>query len=75
MDILAISKIKNGLSWNNQDKFFTTKFYSDGYTIPDIIHIVLELNQTIYWFNCQEITIDGLRFNDPIEVRDYLFVP
>lgn len=73
MDILNLYKISNGLSWNGQDKHYTTKYYSESYDIPDLSYIVIELNQTIYWFNCQEITIDGLNFNDPIEVRNYLF--
>ena len=73
MDILNLFKTINGLSWNGQDKEYTTKYYSDSYDIPDLNHIVIELNQTVYWFNSREITIDGLTFNDPIEVRNYLF--
>jgi hypothetical protein len=74
MDILNLFKTINGLSWNGQDKEYTTKYYGESYNIPDLIHIVIELNQTLYWFNIREITIDDLTFNDPIEVRNYLFI-
>ena len=73
MDRIDIIKINNGLSWNNSEKIFTKKYYEESYNIPDTQHIVFELNENIIWFNCNYITIDGNIFNDPIEVRNYVF--
>lgn len=73
MDILNLNKINGGISWNNQDKFFTSKFYNESYDIPDIKHIVIELDMVLFWFNVDQITVDGLIFSDPIDLRNYIF--
>jgi hypothetical protein len=73
MDRIEIIKINNGLSWNNNEKIFTKKYYEESYNIPDTKHIVFELNENIIWFDCDGITIDSNIFNDPIEVRNYVF--
>ena len=73
MDRIDIIKINNGLSWNNNEKIFTKKYYEESYIIPDTKHIAFELNENIIWFVCDSITIDSIIFNDPIEVRNYVF--
>jgi hypothetical protein len=73
MDTLNINKISGGLSWNGSEKYYTTKYFSESYDIPDIEHISIELDEAIIWFNCYDITIDNQSFSDSIEIKNYLF--
>ncbi len=58
--MIQITKIENGLRWNDEDRFFTKDLYENGYLIIDPIQISIELNQNIICLRSDETTIDGI---------------
>jgi hypothetical protein len=58
--MLTISKIQNGLNWENEDRFFTNEYYENGHEIMDDIHILIELNNMIICLKSDSVTVDGI---------------
>lgn len=57
--MLEINKIPNGLHFNNQDHYFTFNMYQNGYNIDGDNSCDIELNNSLYFFQNGEFTLDG----------------
>jgi hypothetical protein len=57
--MLEIYKIPNGLHFHNQDHFFTFDMYQDGYNINGDNTCDIELENSLYFFQNGEFTLDG----------------
>lgn len=57
--MIEITKIKNGLSWDNRNWGFSQELLPGGYEVIDDIHISVELDLHIICLKCDDTTIDG----------------
>jgi len=57
--MLEINKIPNGLHFNNQDHYFTFNMYQNGYNINGNNTCDIELENSLYFFQNGEFTLDG----------------
>ena len=57
--MLEVTKISNGLHLNNQDHFFTFEMYQNGYNINGNDSCDIELENSLYFFQNGEFTLDG----------------
>lgn len=71
--ILQISKIENGLHWNNQDWHFTNSILPDGYEIQGNDLAFIELNNDVIMLSSKDSTIDGLGFSNIQDEINYIF--
>lgn len=58
--MIRITKIENGISWDNRDRFFTQEMIQNGYEKMDNIHISVELDLNIICLKSTDTTVDGL---------------
>lgn len=58
--MIQITKIENGISWDNRDRFFTQEMIENGYEKMDDMHISVELDLNIICLKCDDTTVDGL---------------
>jgi hypothetical protein len=57
--MLEINKIPNGLHFYNQDHYFTFNMHQRGYNINGDDSCDVELDNSLYFFQNGEFTLDG----------------
>lgn len=71
--ILQISKIENGLNWNDQDWNFTNSILPNGYEIEGDDLGFIEVNNQVVCLCCKDSTVDGLGFSNIQDEMNYIF--
>lgn len=46
---------------------------NQGFLISDDVHLMIELDNNILMFPCNDTEIDGIVFNTPEELKNYMF--
>ena len=57
--MLEVTKIPNGLHFNDEDHYFTFDMYQSGYNINGDNSCDIELENSLYFFQNGEFTLDG----------------
>jgi len=71
--ILEITKIENGLRWDNQDRLFTYSILETGYEITGDDLCYIELDNQIFMLCSKDSSIDGIMFNNITDEINYIY--
>lgn len=72
--MVEITKIENGISWNDRDWTFTQEMLENGYEVMDDIHVSVEIDLNVVCFKCDDTIIDGIGpFSDSQELFNALY--
>jgi len=71
--ILEITKIPNGLRWDNQDRLFTYSIFLQGYEILGMDLAQIELDNQMYMICNSDSSVDDLRFENINDQISYIY--